>query len=80
MGLHSSILSGMLSSMSPDEKVKENRLRRTADRRGFRLTRSRRRDPRAVDFGRYWLTDKRTSALVTPDAGLTLDEVEEYLA
>ncbi|MCZ2804343.1 hypothetical protein O2W18_04445 [Modestobacter sp. VKM Ac-2983] len=66
--------------MSPEEKVKENRLRRIAARRGLQLTRSRRRDPRALDYGRYWLTDVRTNALTSPEDGLTLDQVEEHLA
>lgn len=34
-------------------KVYENRLRRVAARQGLVLQRSRRRDPRAVDFGKY---------------------------
>ncbi len=62
-----------------DDKVRENRLRRMADRQGLKLTRSRRRDPRALDYGLYWLADARTSALESPEAGLTLDEVEQYL-
>jgi hypothetical protein len=32
-------------------KVRENRLRRAAYRQGLRLEKSRRRDPRAVDYG-----------------------------
>ncbi|MGY1845512.1 hypothetical protein [Modestobacter sp. SYSU DS0875] len=65
--------------MSPEEKVKENRLRRVAARRGLKLTRSRRRDPRALDYGRYWLTEVRSNAPASPESGLTLDQVEEYL-
>jgi hypothetical protein len=37
------------------EKVRENRLRRMADRQGLQLVKSRRRDPRAVDYGTYAL-------------------------
>ena len=64
-----------------DEKVRENRLRRMADRQGLRLQKSRRRDPRAIDYGRYWLTDPYNSnALVAGgDWGATLDEIAEYL-
>lgn len=36
-------------------KVLENRLRRMAERQGFLLEKSRRRDPKARDFGRYRL-------------------------
>jgi hypothetical protein len=68
----------MLSRMaSTEERVRENRLRRVAARRGFKLTRSRRRDPKALDYGLYWLTDTRTGDPVSPEAGLTIDEMEE---
>jgi hypothetical protein len=61
------------------EKVRENRLRRMAARQGLKLTRSRRRDPRALDYGLYWLTDTRTNALVSPEAGLDIDATERFL-
>ena len=38
-------------------KVLENRLRRAAERQGFRLEKSRRRDPRAIDYGTYALVE-----------------------
>ena len=70
--------------MAESEKVRENRLRRKADRLGYRLEKSRRRDPDALDHGMYWLIDldhggvaHGSSALGLPN--LTLDEVEEWL-
>jgi hypothetical protein len=73
---------GMLSSMATDtreseqgEKVRENLLRRMADRQGLALTKSRRRDPRALDYGRYRLVRGRSTVLDTK----TLDDVEAYL-
>jgi hypothetical protein len=66
--------------MSPEMKVVENKLRRIAERRGYRLTKSRRRDPKAIGFGGY--------ALIAEDSGLavlgarfnaTLDDVQEFL-
>jgi hypothetical protein len=83
----SGTLSGMLSSMSSEsEKVRENRLRRMADRQGFRLEKSRRRDHRALDFGRYYLvttggTSFRTviGRLADGRHGMTLDDVEAFL-
>jgi hypothetical protein len=36
-------------------KVRENRLRRVAERQGFLIRKSRRRDPRALDYGERWL-------------------------
>ena len=65
----------------PEDKVRENRLRRMADRQGLRLTRSRRRDPLALDYGAYWLVDIELNAVVAGDSnvGMTLDEVEAEL-
>ena len=40
---------------STDEKVRENRLRRMAERQGYALRKSRRRDPRALDYGEIML-------------------------
>jgi hypothetical protein len=57
-------------------KVLENRIRRVAARRGFMLTKSRRRDPRALDFGQYTLTDQHGKSHVFA----TLAEVERALA
>lgn len=62
-----------------NEKVRENLLRRMATRRGLALTKSRRRDPRALDYGKYWIADARTNALLTPEQGMDLDEIEEWL-
>lgn len=61
-------------------KVRENRLRRMADRQGLMLQKSRRRDPRAVDYGSYWLVDTYGNYLVAGgEFGMSLDDVEEYL-
>jgi hypothetical protein len=65
-----------------DEKVRENRLRRAAERQRLELRKIRRRDPRASDFGRYWLIDRDSGGvwLDQGPVGLSLDEVEEWLA
>jgi hypothetical protein len=72
------------ASMALDEKVRENRLRRMAERQGLRLEKSRRRDPRAVTYGTYHLVNAWTNSVEaygSPDGyGLTLDEVEAALA
>lgn len=71
--------------MDQEMKVKENKIRRMADRRGYRLTKSRSRDEGAVDFGLYGLVDVKTNGAVNePIAGRwtntwTLSEVEEFL-
>jgi hypothetical protein len=65
------------------DKIRENRLRRMAERQGFALRRSRRRDPHALDYGIYWIIDLAKDTAVAsgsyPDRGMDLDEVEEWL-
>jgi hypothetical protein len=67
--------------MSTDDKVRENRLRRMAERQGLILQRSRRRDPRATEYGMYRLLDAETGApaSVGDTFRLSLDEIEETL-
>lgn len=63
-------------------KARENRLRRAGERRGgYRLVRCRRRDPLAVGYGTYYITDA-TDRIVAGDPvkfGLTLNDVEMWL-
>ena len=65
------------------EKIRENRLRNMAGRQGLRLTKARRRDPQALDYGTYMLIDANTNALVAwglqSGYGMTLDEIETCL-
>lgn len=66
------------------EKIRENRLRRMAARQGLRLVKSRRRDPRAFDYGRYMLLDEQTNGVVAGTEVIgqpswDLDDVEERL-
>jgi len=74
----------------PTDDSKENRLRRTAARRGLRLEKCRRRDRLAIGFGTYQLVrvdnssgNWRAQEVVAsghPDGyGLTLDQVEKAL-
>lgn len=69
----------------PEDKARENRLRRMADRRGYKLTKSRSRDPKALDYGLYAVVDHRTGGAVNPaiagrwSCSWTLDEVEQWL-
>jgi hypothetical protein len=74
----------MLAGMDIAYKIRENRLRKTVTRRGYRLVKSRRRDPDSIDYGCFMITDPWTNSVVagelnTPYA-LTLDQVEEWLA
>ena len=64
--------------MIQSEKVTENRVRFQANRQGFRLARSRRRDPAAIDFGTYSLFDHVTDAPVL--SAESLARIEAWLA
>lgn len=66
------------------EKVRENRLRRKADRMGLHVVKSRRRDPDALDYGLYMIADNETGGTIHPNYigqpfALDLDEVEACL-
>jgi hypothetical protein len=83
LGLTSSITSGILHRMTV-EKVAENLVRRMAERQGFTLQRSRRRDPQSIDFGMYWLNNDEINARIFPsgpgsETGVTLDEIRQWL-
>lgn len=84
-GLSSSMANSTVSGMTSEaDKVRENRLRRAAERQGLQLVKSRRRDPRAMDYGTYMLTDPATNTVVVGTAATgrsewTLDDVEDYL-
>ncbi len=63
-----------------EAKVRENRLRRSAERQGLKLQKSRRRDPRALDYGTYWLVDIMTNSVTVGGSnGASLEEVESAL-
>ncbi|MGD2100831.1 MAG: hypothetical protein PVG83_01215 [Acidimicrobiia bacterium] len=63
------------------EKVRENRLRRMAERQGLRLVKSRRRDPRALDYGVFWLRkgDDPERVVFGGTKGADLDAIEKRL-
>jgi hypothetical protein len=66
--------------MATSTKVRENRVRRVARRRGLYVAKSARRDPRAIGFGRWWVTDDFEARwFLCPNEGLTLDELEASL-
>ena len=65
-------------------KVRENRLRRMADRQGLKLQRSPRRDTHAHDYDLYALTYIDSGGTMHPEGPISifaidLDEVEQYL-
>jgi hypothetical protein len=74
-------------SAATAHKVRENRLRRMAERQGWRLEKSRRRDRRALDYGRFYLVTAPNNTsyrsvvgqLDNGRHGMTLDDVEAFL-
>jgi hypothetical protein len=66
------------------EKVRENRLRRALDRQGYRLLKSRARDPRDLTYGGYQIVDIEVGGVVAGwgnanrGYSLDLDSVEEW--
>lgn len=62
--------------MENAEKVRENRLRRWAEDQGYRLEKSRRRDPRAKDYGTYRLVPEKGKPKDFPD----INAVEQFLS
>lgn len=50
-----------------------------AERQGYQLRKSRRRDPWATDYGRWWVVDSDTNALLTSESGMGLDGIETWL-
>lgn len=75
-----------MSTEASELKVRENRLRRVAARQGLFLSRRRRRDHNALDFGRYALFRGGLDGEVMAGVGfgghygLTLRDVELILA
>ncbi len=61
--------------MDQSEKVRENLLRRMAVRQGYEFHKSRRRDPRAVDYGVYRLVPAKGK----PREFASIDALEEFL-
>lgn len=66
------------------EKVRENRIRRMAQRQGLRVVKSRRRDTNAIDFGYYFIVDIEHNCVVAGCGNIgraifTLDDVEQWL-
>lgn len=47
----------VMTATLAEDKGRENYLRQVARRQGLSLHKSRRRDPRAIDYGAYWVTD-----------------------
>jgi hypothetical protein len=83
-GAHSGIGLDRRTQVSGTEKVRENRLRRALDRQGYRLLKSRARDPRDLTFGGYQIVDPAHGGLVegwgnaNRGYALDLDGIEDW--
>lgn len=60
-----------------EDRAREVRLRRGAERQGLVLHKSRTRDPKALDYGTYVLRDADTRRQLS--SNLSLDQVEKFL-
>jgi|BarGraIncu00222A_1022003.scaffolds.fasta_scaffold41422_1 hypothetical protein len=62
-------------------KVREDRARRIAARRGYTLEKSRLRDPRAAGYGGFILSNTRGKYVILGghDFSATLEEIEAFL-
>jgi hypothetical protein len=60
-------------------KVNRDRLRRVAQRQGLKLIKSARRDPRAIDYNRFWVLDQDGTVVYGDGPGVTLDQAARFL-
>lgn len=73
-----------VSSMSKEtDKILEVRMRNTLQRRGYRLRKSRRRDPLAPDYGGHWIDCQNEQggyfAVAGGEHGMSLDDVVRWV-
>lgn len=65
------------------DKIREKRLRNAAKRQGYDITKSRTRDPRALDYGGWMVIDPRSNSIEAGGMGdgfqMSIDEVEKWL-
>lgn len=63
-------------------KVRENKARRAAIRQGLELQKSKRKDPMAIDFGKFMLADEAGELVFGHEPrpfSATLEQVEKRL-
>ena len=69
--------------MTNKEKTRENRARRVLLRLGYRLMKSKRKDPRAIDYGGYMIVDDSYNVIVEgsdPIAfSMDIEDVEKFI-
>ena len=71
-------------SIDLTDERREARLRRMAQQQGYRLEKSRTRNPELLAYGTYRIVEPNRNLLVAGDPnlgsfGLSLDDVEEWL-
>jgi hypothetical protein len=68
--------------MDTEAKIRENRMRRMLARQGYVLSKSRRRDPRARDYGHYTISNEDGTVVyrqsVRQAVGPALDDIERW--
>jgi hypothetical protein len=69
--------------MDQTEKVKENRIRRKLDRMGYRLVKSRAKDPDSYSFGGYMVlslwTDEILAGSEPYEYSMSISDVEKFI-
>jgi hypothetical protein len=73
-----------MSDLTLTQPAREARARRLAWRQGYVLRKSRRRNPRSIDYGGWMIVDARFNAVVAGTEGVgrphwSLDDVERWL-
>lgn len=66
-----------MTSAEHRRKAAENKLRRAADRQGYRLEKNRRRDPLAIGYNTWTILDRDTRRVIATD--LSLEQVARRL-
>jgi len=67
-----------MTSKAVQVKIRENRARRAAERQGLWISKTRRRDRLAPDYGLWFVYDEVTGKLVLR-SGLTIAQLERWL-
>jgi len=67
------------TTVDNEQRAREIRARRAAERQGYKLVKGRTRDPRARKFGKWWIDDPSDPGLTIEPDGMTFEQVEAWL-
>lgn len=69
-----------MPAVTREEATREARVRRLASKKGWRVFKSRSRTWEDSSYGQWFVTDAQTNVLLCGQRGLSLDQVEAWLA